>query len=203
MTEPSPQVDTRTTTRTTSPPVDNTTRPNAAALAATSAQTITTTNNGGSDSEEQNSGWTLMRMMYVAVGGLIGLIVLTFVIGLVLVLADAAYWAPIVQVIRDILTIILTVQGIFIIAASGVLVAQVARFVNLLRSEVKPITDDAKHAMRNVRTTTEFVKKQAVEPIIRTQSFMAGLVVFLREIARFSRVLQRNQTTQEDNNHDD
>ena len=68
---------------------------------------------------------------------------------------------------------------------------QIARFVNLLRSEVKPITEDTKQAIKNVRVTSEFVQKNAVKPVIKSQSFLAGLLAFLSEITKISRILQR------------
>lgn len=93
--------------------------------------------------------------------------------------------------IRDLVSIALSLTLIVVFIGLGVLVIQVARFVNLLRSEVKPITRDTRAALQNVRTTSSFVKKQAAEPIIRTSSFMAGLLTFLREITRIARLLRQ------------
>lgn len=100
---------------------------------------------------------------------------------------SAAYFAY----LRDLLTILLSLTLILVFIATGVLIVQVARFVNLLRSEVKPITQDTREAIKNVRVTSQFVQKQAAEPIIRSQAFLFGLITFLREIVRISRILRR------------
>jgi TRAP-type C4-dicarboxylate transport system permease small subunit len=141
------------------------------------------------------TGWTLTRAVTLAVGGLIGFIVLLFVIAFFMgMTSDAAEAANRMSYIRDLVTIVLTVTGILIIAGIGILIIQIARFVNLLRSEVKPITDDAKQSLQTARATTEFVSKHAVEPVILTQTFFAGLFTFLREIIRLSRLLKRQNT---------
>jgi hypothetical protein len=98
----------------------------------------------------------------------------------------ASYWAY----FRNLIEIILSMAAIVIFIAIGILIVQVARFVNLLRSEIKPITEDTKMAFRNVRATTEFVQKHGLAPIIRFQAFLAGLIAFLSEIIRVSRLLQ-------------
>jgi len=99
------------------------------------------------------------------------------------------------EYIRGLFETILSVAITLIIIAIGVLIIQIARFINLLRSEIKPITEDTKQAIKNVRVTSEFVQKNAVKPIIKGQSFLAGLLAFLREISRITRVLRRTRTT--------
>lgn len=93
--------------------------------------------------------------------------------------------------IQNLLTIALSLSLMVIVIGIGILIIQIARFVNLLRSEIKPITDDTKAAFQNLRNTSEFMQKHGVEPIIRSQSFLAGLVAFLREIVRLAQVFQR------------
>lgn len=96
---------------------------------------------------------------------------------------------------RNLLEIILALAAILIFIALGVLILQIARFVNLLRSEIKPITEDTKEAVKNVRITAEFVQKHGIEPIIRIQSFLFALMSFLVEIVRISRLLQQRETS--------
>ena len=93
--------------------------------------------------------------------------------------------------IRSLFEMIVSIAVILIIIATGVLIIQIARFINLLRSEIKPITEDTKQAIKNVRATTGFVQQNAVKPIISVHSFVAGLIAFLREISHISRILQR------------
>lgn len=95
------------------------------------------------------------------------------------------------EYLRGLFDIVVSIASIVIVISIGVLIVQIARFVNLLRSEVKPITDDTKQAIKNVRVTSEFVQKNAVAPVIKSQSFLAAILAFLREIIKISQVLQR------------
>ncbi|MEL6306873.1 MAG: hypothetical protein AAFQ52_01960 [Chloroflexota bacterium] len=116
-----------------------------------------------------------------------------FVVGLYRAWVDPVGSANYFEYIRGLFETILSVAMTLIIIAIGVLVIQIARFINLLRSEIKPITEDTKQAIKNVRVTTEFVQKNAVKPIIKGQSFLAGLIAFLREISRISSILRRTR----------
>lgn len=105
--------------------------------------------------------------------------------------------------IRSLFEMIASIAAIVIVIATGVLILQIARFINLLRSEVKPITEDTKQAIKNVRATSEFVQKNAVKPVISAYSFTAGLIAFLRELSHISRILQRrSDEIEEDTNLD-
>lgn len=141
--------------------------------------------------EEDSGGWSIQRITIVSVGALLAVYVLLFVIGLIVAIAfgeGAARWFG---YFKDLVNIAVSVSTLVIVVGVGVLVIQVARFVNLLRSEVKPITEDAQTALAEVRTTAQFVQKHSVSPIIKGQSFLAGVLAFLREIIRLTQVLQR------------
>lgn len=141
---------------------------------------------------ESSSRWTLRNVVVLAGGGVIGVIVLLFLIALLIVLfGDPEWWAIRMQYFRDLALIFLTLQGILIVTGIAVLVLQVARFVNLLRSEVKPITDDAQSAVREVRATSAFVSKNAVQPVIRFQAFFAGVATFVSELLQLKRLARR------------
>jgi hypothetical protein len=133
----------------------------------------------------------------------IGLIVIgvlylgLFLFALVMALMNAEGAASFFGYLRDLISIALTLTGLLIMIGLGVILIQAARFVNLLRSEVKPITDDAQEAAKNVKTTSEFVQKEAVEPIIQSQAFFAGLLKFLREIVSITRLLRRRDESDE------
>ena len=121
--------------------------------------------------------------------------VVLFLVALVAALQNAEGAASFFGYLRDLVSISLTLTGLLIMIGLGVILIQAARFVNLLRSEVKPITHDAQEAAKNVKTTSEFVQKQAVEPIIQSQAFLAGLLRFLREIVSITRLLRRRDET--------
>lgn len=102
--------------------------------------------------------------------------------------------------LRNLLEIVLALAAIIIFVATGIFIIQIARFINLLRSEVKPIAEDTKAAVKNIRITAEFVQKHGIEPIIRIQSFLAGLTTFLVELVRISRILQQRNNSNMDVN---
>lgn len=141
--------------------------------------------------EEEKKGMPFTRYVMIGAGVLIGLVLLVLVAGIVIALADPSGAAGFFEYVRNLLIIILTVQGILIITALALLLIQVARFVNLLRSETQPIASDTREALRNVKVTTQFASREAVGPIIQTQSFMSGLFVFLREIFKIRRIVRR------------
>jgi hypothetical protein len=110
----------------------------------------------------------------------------------------AGYW----NYFRNLVEIVVAMAAIVIFVATGILIVQIARFVNLLRSEVKPISEDTKLAIKNVRVTAEFVQKHGLAPIIRFQAFLAGFIAFLSEIIRVSRLLQERKAEAEEGNTD-
>jgi len=143
------------------------------------------------EEQDNNNGWTFQRIAMVSVGAIVGLYILLFLVGLITAIAFGDRAAAWFAYFRDLVNIALAVSTLVIFVGIGVLVVQVARFVNLLRSEVKPITEDTKKAVKEVRTTAQFVQKHSVKPIVEGQAFFAGLLAFLREIVRLTQILQR------------
>lgn len=142
--------------------------------------------------EEQSSTWTLTRVAILAGGGFAGFILILFLIALAIaVFGDVSIWAQRMQYFRDLLMIIVAVQVILIVTGFAILVVQIGRFVNLLRSEIKPITRETQQAARNVRVTSQFVSEQATGPVIQASSFFFGAITFLREISRIRSLLKK------------
>jgi len=123
------------------------------------------------------------------------LYLLIFVIGFIWAWFSPEDAASFFSFMRNLLEIVLALAMIIIFFATGIIIIQIARFVNLLRSEIKPITEDTKDAVKNIRVTAEFVQKHGIEPIIRIQSFLFALTTFLIELVRVSRLLQKREKT--------
>jgi hypothetical protein len=139
------------------------------------------------------SQWTLQRIIVIAAAGLGGVIVLLFVIGLLFALfSDVQATAPRIQIIRDVFIIIMSLEFILIIGALAVLILQVARIVNLLQSEVKPVLKNAKETVNSAKGTVEFVGNNVSEPVVKTSAFLAGAGVFIREAGGIRRAIRRN-----------
>lgn len=145
----------------------------------------------GDEKSESSGGGNFNRYMILFVGGFIGLILVIFLIGLGLaVFADPGPTAERIRLLRDIFFIVMSLQGIVIIIALAALVVQVARLVNLLNNEIKPILDNAREATDTARGTAQFVGSNVTEPLVQTRSFLAGLRVFLREAGGIRRAIR-------------
>ncbi len=144
--------------------------------------------------EETRGGWSVGRIAGLTVGILVGIFAVIFIIGIVLAQpADGEQFRLMVETLRDSVLIFLLVEGILIIFTIAVLVVQIARLVNVLQTETRPILDNAESAAKSVKGTAEFVGNNVAEPIIKAGGFLAGLRVFLRELGGIRRALRRNQ----------
>jgi hypothetical protein len=125
--------------------------------------------------------------------GLVGLMGIIFLAGIGLALfTDAEQTSLRIQVVRDVVVIMITLEGILIIVALAALVVQIARLVNLLQTETRPILDNAEAAAKSVKGTADFVGNNIAEPVIKASGFLAGLGVFLRELGGIRRAIRRN-----------
>jgi t-SNARE complex subunit (syntaxin) len=77
--------------------------------------------------------------------------------------------------VRDIFIIFMAFESLIIGAALVVLAIQIASLVNLLQNEVKPILKSTNETVNTLRGTTEFLSENMVEPVIKLNSYLAGL----------------------------
>ena len=77
--------------------------------------------------------------------------------------------------LRDIFIIFMAFESLIIGAALVVLIIQIASLLNLLQNEVKPILQSASETVNTLRGTTEFLSENLVEPVIKLNSYLAGL----------------------------
>jgi hypothetical protein len=82
--------------------------------------------------------------------------------------------------IRDIFIIFMAFESLVIGAALIILVIQVASLINLLQNEVKPILDATNETVNTLRGTTTFLSENLVEPVIKLNSYLAGLRRFFQ-----------------------
>jgi uncharacterized membrane protein YcjF (UPF0283 family) len=138
----------------------------------------------------KKSRWPLKRVVMVAAGALGGVILIIFVIGVLLALFGDNTWPGRIQIIRDIFIIAMTLEVILIIAALAILILQVARLINLLQNDIKPILQNTRETLNSAKGTVDFVGSNVTEPIIRTSSFLAGAGVFIREVGGIRRAIR-------------
>jgi len=133
-----------------------------------------------SAAEVQTEGGAFFKWVLIAVGTLVAVIVGFFLVSLSLIALNPQGAASIVAYVRDVLISVFCLQGIVIVVAFGLLLVQIGRFINLLRNETKPVTDQARETLTTVRTSAVFVSKTAAEPLIAVQAWFSGVMTFLK-----------------------
>jgi hypothetical protein len=63
-----------------------------------------------------------------------------------------------------------------------ILVVQLARLINLLQNEIKPILDSTNETVNTLRGTTTFMSDNLVEPVIKLNEYLAGFQKFMKLI---------------------
>jgi len=157
----------------------------------------TSTETTQAESEDNNTGgWTVTRVATAATLGFVALIVILFLIGLAIaVFGDVVYWAAMIQIARDIVMFIIAVQGILIIAGISILIIQIARLVNLIKSESIPIIENTQETLKEAKATAQFVSKHSTGPIVALQSTLAGFIAFISELFKINRLMKPNNST--------
>lgn len=79
------------------------------------------------------------------------------------------------QNVRDIFIIFMALESLVIGAALVVLIVQIASLINLLNNEIKPILDATNETIATLRGTTQFLSENLVEPVVKMNSYLAGL----------------------------
>ncbi len=129
----------------------------------------------------------LGRWLMIALGGLVGFIVIGLIVAVLGALANSDGVSNFFRILRDFFIIVLALQGILICLALVILIIQLTALINLLSSEVRPIIDEARETVTTARGTAEFVSKNVSSPVIRATSTLTGVRVFLRELTGIRR----------------
>ena len=77
--------------------------------------------------------------------------------------------------VRDIFIIFLALESLLVGAALVVLIIQLASLINLLQNEIKPILKSTNETVNTLRGTSAFLSENLVEPVIKLNSYLAGL----------------------------
>ena len=77
--------------------------------------------------------------------------------------------------IRDIFIIVVALESLVIGAALIVLIVQLAGLINLLQNEIRPILRATTETVNTLRGTASFLGENVVEPVIKLNSYLAGL----------------------------
>ena len=92
------------------------------------------------------------------------------VLGIVFLSQDAGRTA----VIRDIFIIFMALESLLIGLTLVILIIQLARLINLLQNEIKPILDSTNETVNTMRGTVTFISDNLAEPVVKlNESFAA------------------------------
>ncbi len=89
--------------------------------------------------------------------------------------------------IRDVFIIILAVQSLMMGLVVVILILQLARLINLIQNEIRPILNSTSETVNNLRGTTLFLSENMVEPVIKMNEYMAGFTQFFATIGLIRR----------------
>jgi hypothetical protein len=87
---------------------------------------------------------------------------------------------------RDVFIIFMALEFMVIGVALVILIVQLAVLTNMLKHEIKPILESTNETVNTVRGTTLFVSENLVEPIMKLNSYVAGLSSFMDSISAFT-----------------
>jgi heme/copper-type cytochrome/quinol oxidase subunit 2 len=152
---------------------------------------------GDKQPEEQEDGLHFTRFMVIGVGALILVIVLIFGVGIGLaVFADPARMAPRIELIRDILIIVMTLEGVLIVLGLAVLVLQVTRLIVMLQQGTRPVIENAQETVEIAKGTARFVSKNVARPVIGLHALVSAISTFFREIGGIRRAIRPSRPNQ-------
>jgi hypothetical protein len=78
--------------------------------------------------------------------------------------------------IRDVFIIIMAFESLLIGSVLVILILQLARLTNLIQNEIKPILDSTNETVSTLRGTTAFISNNLLEPIMKLNEYLAGLM---------------------------
>ena len=116
---------------------------------------------------------TLRKKRWILAGCIAAVVILVAV--LVWVIITLSGHPEVAANVRDIFIIFMALESLLIGAAMIVLIIQLASLINLLQNEVKPILKSTNETVNTLRGTSEFLSENLVEPVIKLNSYLAGL----------------------------
>jgi hypothetical protein len=77
--------------------------------------------------------------------------------------------------VRDIVIIVVAFEFMIVGLALIILVVQLARLVNLLQNELRPVIDSASETVNTLRGTARFLSDNLAGPVVKANAAIAGL----------------------------
>ena len=126
-----------------------------------------------------------------AVKGIKSWLIVVIAVAILALLLTAIFFlfkapAAVTTQIRDVFIIFMALEFMVLGVALVILIVQLAKLVNLLENEVKPIIEATSDTINTLKGTTEFLSENLVDPVIKLNGYMAGIkkVLDLLKIVR-------------------
>ena len=100
------------------------------------------------------------------------IVVLAILIGSIVFLASNGERT---EVIRDIFIIFMALESLVIGISLIILLVQLARLINLLQNEIKPILDTTNESVNTLRGTVAFLSNNVTEPVMKLNEYLAAV----------------------------
>jgi nitrate reductase gamma subunit len=91
--------------------------------------------------------------------------------------------------IADVFIVFMALNSLLIGLVLIILIIQLARLINLLQHEIKPIVESTNETVSTLRGTTQFISDNVSEPVIKINEYMAGF----SEIIKIIRPKRKNK----------
>ncbi len=126
-----------------------------------------------SPAENASQQATLVKQRWMVAGIIAGVVLLVALLvwAIIALSSNPAAAAN----VRDIFIIFMALESLLVGAALVVLIIQLASLINLLQNEVKPILKSTNETVNTLRGTSAFLSENLVEPVIKLNSYLAGL----------------------------
>lgn len=121
----------------------------------------------------EGNGDTPRQKFLLFLAGVLGLLLLAgFVLALVYLLNAGP---PLTETLRDVVIILVAFEFMVIGLALVILIVQLAKLVNLLQNEVRPILESTSEAAHTLRGTARFLSNNLVGPVMKANGAIAAL----------------------------
>ena len=125
------------------------------------------------ESQAEPSPESLRRQRMIVIGAVVGgLIILALMVLAIIFLLNPS--TPTGK-IRDIFIIFMALETLILGLTLVILIVQIARLINLLQNEIKPILESTNETVNTLRGTTTFLSENLVEPVIKLNEYLAAL----------------------------
>jgi hypothetical protein len=137
------------------------------------------------EKDEESGGRGITFWVILSIGGSIAVCILLFVVAVVVGMTSGRWEnvASMIAIIRDLMIILLVMEGILVGIALIAMIVQLSLLLNVLQNEISPILDNAQETVTTVKGTARFIGKHVTSPIIRAKSAVAGTRAFVRGVS--------------------